>query len=44
VLVEDGRASDSPSGWLTLDDVPGSRWSLLELDQDEIDVSHSPSF
>ena len=44
VLVEDGSASDSLSGWLTLDGVPCSRRSLLELDQDEIEVSHSPSF
>jgi hypothetical protein len=44
VLVEDGSASDSLSGWLTLADVPYSGRSLLELDQDEIDVSHSPSF
>jgi hypothetical protein len=44
VLVEDGSASDSLSGWLTLDDVPCSGRSLLELDQDEIEVSHSSSF
>ena len=44
VLVQDGRVSDPLSGWLTLADVPYSGRSLLELDQDEIDVSRSPSF
>jgi hypothetical protein len=44
VLVEDGSASDSLSGWLILDDVPCSGRSLLERDQDDIDVSHWLSF